>query len=127
MGVTGGGSGRVTGEETGALALSVAGRGWGATTGAAGVPAGGLLTAGAGTGTVEFIVEPGLPLVELFVHAGLCPSKGQARKDLEGGGLYLNNIRVTEVARSATSADLLFGKHLLLRKGKRNYLVVTAR
>jgi tyrosyl-tRNA synthetase len=73
------------------------------------------------------LVEPGLPLVELFVHAGLSPSKGQARKDLEGGGLYLNNIRVTEVARSATSSDLLFGKHLLLRKGKRNYVVVTAR
>ena len=65
--------------------------------------------------------------MELFVHAGLAPSKGQARKDLEGGGLYLNNIRVTDVAGSATSADLLFGKHLLLRKCKRNYVVVTAR
>ncbi len=73
------------------------------------------------------LAGPGLSLVELFVHAGLAPSKGQARKDLEGGGLYLNNIRVTDVAGSASSADLLFGKHLLLRKGKRNYVVVTAR
>jgi len=64
-------------------------------------------------------------LVDLFVEAGLCPSKGQARKDLEGGGLYLNNERQTDVGRLVTSADLLFGRHLLLRKGRRNYVVCT--
>jgi tyrosyl-tRNA synthetase len=72
------------------------------------------------------LADAGLSVVDLFVASGLCPSKGQARKDLEGGGLYLNNVRLTEVGRSATAADLLFGKHLLLRKGKRNYVVVTA-
>ena len=69
----------------------------------------------------------GLPLVELLVHAGLCPSKGQARKDIEGGGVNINNIRENNAARAATSADLLFGKHVLLRKGKKNYVVVTAK
>jgi tyrosyl-tRNA synthetase len=69
----------------------------------------------------------GLPLVELLVHAGLCPSKGQARKDIEGGGVNINNIRENAAARAVTSADLLFGKHVLLRKGKKNYVVVTAR
>ena len=67
----------------------------------------------------------GAPLVELFVHAGLCSSKGQSRKDLEGGGLYLNNERQTDPARRVTPADLLFGRHLLLRKGRRNYAVLT--
>ncbi len=67
----------------------------------------------------------GLPITELLVQAGLCASKGQARTDLQGGGVYLNNIRVGEVQRHVTSGDLLFGKHLLLRKGKRNYVVVT--
>ena len=56
--------------------------------------------------------------------AGLAPSKGQARKDIEAGGIYLNNVRVTEVARAATTADLLFGKFLLLRKGKRTYALL---
>lgn len=70
---------------------------------------------------------PGMPILDLYVEAGLCPSKGQARKDLEGGGLYLNNHRQTESARLVSSADLLYGKHVLLRKGKRNYVVVTAR
>jgi len=69
----------------------------------------------------------GKPLVELLVHSGLCPSKGQARKDIEGGGAYVNNRREASVQRMVTAADLLFGKHLLLRKGKRNYVVLTAK
>jgi tyrosyl-tRNA synthetase len=69
----------------------------------------------------------GLPLVDLLVHSGLCPSKGQARKDIEGGGVNLNNVREASVTRAVTAADLLFGKHVLLRKGKKNYVVVTAK
>ncbi len=69
----------------------------------------------------------GIPLVELLVHAGLCPSKGQARKDVEGGGVNINNVRETNFQRAATSNDLLFGKHLLLRKGKKNYVVVSVK
>ncbi|HLP77294.1 MAG TPA: tyrosine--tRNA ligase [Candidatus Paceibacterota bacterium] len=69
----------------------------------------------------------GIPLVELLVHAGLCPSKGQARKDVEGGGVNVNNVRETNFQRAVTTNDLLFGKHVLLRKGKKNYVVVTAK
>ena len=69
----------------------------------------------------------GLALVELLVHGGLCPSKGQARKDIDGGGVYVNNIRQAGWQRAVTTNDLLFGKHLLLRKGKKNYVVLTAR
>jgi tyrosyl-tRNA synthetase len=69
----------------------------------------------------------GIPLVELLVHAGLCPSKGQARKDVEGGGVNINNVREANFQRAVTGNDLLFGKHLLLRKGKKNYVVVTAK
>ena len=67
----------------------------------------------------------GISLVELLVQAGLCPSKGQARKDVEGGGIYANNVREANALRALTAADLLFDKHLLLRKGKRNYVVVS--
>jgi tyrosyl-tRNA synthetase len=69
----------------------------------------------------------GVPLVELLVHAGLCPSKGQARKDIEGGGVNINNVREASATRAVTAADLLFGKHVLLRKGKKNYVVITAK
>lgn len=68
----------------------------------------------------------GAPIADLVVHAGLEQSKGAARKSLEAGGVYLNNVRVDHT-RAVTSADLLFGKYLLLRKGKRTYAVLTAR
>jgi len=66
----------------------------------------------------------GMPLTELIVFAGLALSKGQARKDVEAGGIYLNNVRVVDVNRAVTADDLLFGKYLLLRKGKRSYAVL---
>jgi len=69
----------------------------------------------------------GTPLVELLVHTGLAPSKGQARKDIEGGGIYLNNERSSDAARAVTTGDLLFGRHLLLRKGKKTYAVLSVR
>jgi tyrosyl-tRNA synthetase len=69
----------------------------------------------------------GLVLTEALVLAGLSQSKGQARKDIEAGGVYINNVRVTDVARGVTVSDLLFGKHILLRKGKRTYAVLSAK
>jgi tyrosyl-tRNA synthetase len=67
----------------------------------------------------------GTPLPEILAASGLCASKGQARKDIEGGGIYVNNIRESNAQRRVTAADLLFGKHLLLRKGKRNHAVMS--
>jgi tyrosyl-tRNA synthetase len=69
----------------------------------------------------------GIPLVELLIHAGLSPSKGQARKDIEGGGVNINNVREASPRRAVNAGDLLFGRHILLRKGKKNYAVVTAK
>ena len=68
---------------------------------------------------------PGTPIADLIVQAGLENSKGAARKALEAGGIYLNNVRVPDHTRNVTAADLLFGKYLLLRKGKRSYAVLT--
>jgi tyrosyl-tRNA synthetase len=68
----------------------------------------------------------GFSLVELLVHAGLSSSKGQARKDVEGGGVNVNNLRETDWHRAVTIKDLIHG-HVLLRKGKKNYVSVTAK
>jgi tyrosyl-tRNA synthetase len=68
----------------------------------------------------------GTTLTELLVDAGLSASKGQARKDIEGGGISLNNQRVGEAGKLVALSDLLFGRYLLLRKGKRTYAVMDA-
>ncbi|HWN97426.1 MAG TPA: hypothetical protein VNT99_20510 [Methylomirabilota bacterium] len=69
----------------------------------------------------------GKPLVDVLVQAVLCPSKGQACKDIEQGGINLDNVCETNAQCAVTSSDLLFGKHLLLRKGERHDTVVTAK
>ncbi len=66
----------------------------------------------------------GAPVTDLLVHSGLCPSKGQARKDIQGGGIYLNNVRIADVNRLVTASDLLFSQYFMLRKGKRTYAVL---
>ncbi len=66
----------------------------------------------------------GLWLPELLHEAGLAQSRGQARKDVKGGGAYVNNRRTDDEQHKLQSGDLLFGKYLLLRRGKRNYAVV---
>jgi tyrosyl-tRNA synthetase len=67
----------------------------------------------------------GIALVDLLVEAGLSSSKGQARKDIQGGGIYLNNERQVDAQFRLAPGQLLFGRHILLRKGKRNYAMVT--
>jgi len=64
-------------------------------------------------------------LADALTEAGLAPSKGQARKDIKGGGANINNIREQDPQRLLNTSDLLFGKHILLRKGKKHYAVVT--
>lgn len=79
------------------------------------------------TKEIEPLGEEGVSLLDVLVASGLCQSRGQARKDVQGGGIYLNNIRESDFQRNLIGNDLLFGRHFLLRKGKRNYAVVTVR
>jgi len=63
------------------------------------------------------------PLVDLLVLTGQSSSKGQARKDIAAGGVYLNNLRTTLESAATSATDWRHG-HILLRKGKANYHVV---
>jgi tyrosyl-tRNA synthetase len=68
--------------------------------------------------------DDGLPSVlDLLVASGLSESRGQARRVLGEGGAYLNNVRVASVDAVPSRGDLLAGRWLLLRRGKRNLAV----
>jgi tyrosyl-tRNA synthetase len=69
----------------------------------------------------ELLGQPGASLPDLLQAAGLSPSKSQGRKDVELGGVYVNNVRATDAKAILGPEQLLFGKFVLLRKGKRNY------
>jgi len=66
----------------------------------------------------------GRPLVELLVASGLASSKGDARRAIEGGGVYVNNERAADAGRAVTVADAVEGRFVLLRRGKKNYHLV---
>lgn len=66
----------------------------------------------------------GMALVELLARSGVATSKGDARRAVEGGGIYLNNRRVADVAHSVRLADAVEGRFLVLRKGKKSYHLV---
>ncbi|MFB7910862.1 tyrosine--tRNA ligase [Kitasatospora sp. NPDC059146] len=60
------------------------------------------------------------PIVDLLVAVGLAPSRSAARRTVKEGGAYLNNVKVTDEEAVPTEADLLHGRWLVLRRGKRN-------
>ena len=64
------------------------------------------------------------PLVDLLAATGLVPSKSAARRTVKEGGAYLNNSKITDEEAVPTAADLLHGRWLLLRRGKRNLAAV---
>ncbi|MGE0614889.1 MAG: tyrosine--tRNA ligase [Bacteriovoracia bacterium] len=64
-------------------------------------------------------------LVDLLVDTKLCASKGAAKKDLLAGGIYVNNARVNDPAAVVASTMTIAGKFVVLRKGKKNYHLVT--
>ncbi len=66
----------------------------------------------------------GKALVDLLVETSLSGSKGAARNDLKGGGIYVNNRRVGEVGAAVKAGDALHGKYVVLRKGKKNFHLV---
>jgi tyrosyl-tRNA synthetase len=66
----------------------------------------------------------GMPLVDLLVETELAPSRSRARTTIEQGGAYLNNRRVGEVEATIVPDDLVAGRYLVLRSGKRNYHLV---
>jgi tyrosyl-tRNA synthetase len=65
----------------------------------------------------------GLPLVDLLVEIGV-KSKSQARTIIEQGGVYVNNRRESDTNRALVAGDLVAGRYLLVRRGKKNYHLV---
>lgn len=66
----------------------------------------------------------GKPVIDLLVESGLASSRGDARRSIDGGGVYVNNARVESVDAGVTTEHMIEGRFLLLRKGKKSYHLV---
>ncbi|WP_167154207.1 tyrosine--tRNA ligase [Streptomyces sp. MBT27] len=64
------------------------------------------------------------PVTDLFAEVGLVASKSAARRTVKEGGAYVNNVKVTAEDAVATAEDLLHGRWLVLRRGKKNLAAV---
>ena len=66
----------------------------------------------------------GVQLRDLVAEVGLASSRGEARRLIQGGGVSLNNRRVSDARRSVTLADSVEGQVIVLRRGARQYQLV---
>lgn len=60
------------------------------------------------------------PVTDLLAASGLAPSKSAARRTIKEGGAYVNNAKVEAEDAVPSPADLLHGRYLVLRRGRRN-------
>jgi tyrosyl-tRNA synthetase len=63
-------------------------------------------------------------LSEALVLSGLAPSKGEAKRLVQGGGVCVNNRRVSEARQTIAASDLIDGQLLVLRKGAKHYHLI---
>ena len=72
-------------------------------------------------------LEAGIPILDfLSDKTGILPSKSEARRLLQSGGLQINKVRITDLQHMVNSGSLLNGKYLLVQRGKKNYHLVLA-
>ena len=66
----------------------------------------------------------GFTVTDALVVSGLAPSKGEAKRLVQGGGVAVNNRRVSDARQQISGSDLIDGQVLVLRKGAKHYHVI---
>ena len=71
-------------------------------------------------------IEAGIDVVSFLAETNIFPSKGEARKTVQGGGVSINRKKIEGIDFKIESSLLLHGQYLLVQKGKKNYYLVKA-
>lgn len=72
----------------------------------------------------EEAFEKGIDAVSLMAETGVFPSKGEARKMIQGGGVSVNKAKLADGNTIIDKSYLLHGKYVLVQKGKKNYYLI---
>ncbi|WP_185213428.1 tyrosine--tRNA ligase [Sphingobacterium mizutaii] len=67
----------------------------------------------------------GINILDLLVETQVFPSKGEARKMLQGGGVSLNREKLTDIELLVNTSNLINDKYLIAQRGKKNYYLFT--
>ena len=73
---------------------------------------------------VEIGDDGDVSVVDLFADSGLASGKGDARRKIKGGGMYVNNARVEDDSMRVGKGDGINGRFIILRQGKKKYHLV---
>lgn len=77
--------------------------------------------------SLTIVRAPSWPIVELLAASGVTSSKGEATRLIRGGGIYVNDRRITDEKAELTPAQAIEGQLFVVRKGKKdNFLVYIA-
>ncbi len=71
----------------------------------------------------HFNVEVGENIIDMLVRGNVCTSKREAREMVSGNAITLNGEKITDLEKIINEEDLIEGKVLLLKKGKKNYFL----
>ena len=63
----------------------------------------------------------GVALLDVLITTNMCASRGQARRDIAGGGIYVNDVRVTDTQLCIKAEQLLAGGYVVLRRGRKHH------
>ena len=70
-------------------------------------------------------IEAGMPILTLLAEkTNIVPSKGEARKMIQGGGVSMNKSKIESVDFQVSADAILNGSYILLQRGKKNYYIV---
>lgn len=69
-------------------------------------------------------LSAGIDVVSFMAETGIFPSKGEARKMIQNGGVSINRHKVPDPAFAVNDSQLLHDQYLLIQKGKKNYYLV---
>lgn len=70
-------------------------------------------------------ISTGVDIVSFLTETNIFPSKGEAKKMLQGGGVSINRKKTDNVQLAIDNSFLLHGKYLLIQKGKKNYYLIS--
>ena len=66
----------------------------------------------------------GIDIVSFLAETSIFPSKGEARKMVQGGGVSINKMKKDDAALAINNSFLMNQKYMLVQKGKKNYYLV---
>lgn len=72
-------------------------------------------------------LQAGTDVVSFLFDSGIFPSKGEARKMIQGGGISINREKITDTAKKVDLSLLLANKYIMVQKGKKNHYLVEAK